>query len=136
MSKLTIGKLAKEANVNVETVRFYEKKGLIKRPTLGSGPFRIYSDEAISKINFIKKAQEIGFTLREIKEFISFEQNTIAPCSDVATKAQAKLTEVNNKILSLKKMQKALKKLISSCEVNPEKIGNCKVSDCFDNKCP
>ncbi len=132
---LTIGKLAKRAHVNVETIRFYEKKSLLKKPNTKVGAFRVYPDEYISKILFIKKAQDLGFTLNEIKDLLILDQNKRSTCENVAQKARIKVEEVQEKIKSLKKMEKSLKKIITACEDGPEAKACCKVSDCFDRKC-
>ena len=132
---LTIGKLAQSAGVNLETVRFYERKGLLKRPTSKRGAFRVYPFEYVSKIQFIKKAQEIGFTLNEIKELLVLDQNKKATCSDVASIARLKVSEVKEKINSLKLMEKSLNKIIKACEIGPNEKACCRVSDCFDSKC-
>ncbi len=135
MESLTIGKLAGEADVGIETIRFYERKGLIKKPTTKQGAFRVYAIDNVSKIRFIKKAQDLGFTLKEIKDLMTLDQNTKATCSDVAKKTEVKLQEVNEKIKNLKKIEMALTKLLSACKTSKEAKACCKVSDCFENKC-
>lgn len=135
MEKLTIGKLAEKAQVGVETIRFYEREGLIKKPLTKVGSFRIYADDNIAKIRFIKRGQELGFTLKEVKELMALDQNTKATCDDVASKAQNKLKEVKTKIDDLKRIEAALTKLIKACTVAPTAMACCKVSDCLENKC-
>ncbi len=135
MEKLTIGKLAEAAQVGVETIRFYEKKGLIKKPTSRIGAYRIYPVESVQKIHFIKRGQELGFTLSEIKELMLLDQNTRATCEDVAERAQKKLTEVHKKLQDLKRMEDALAKLIHACHTSPTAKACCKVSDCLSNNC-
>lgn len=135
MEQLTIGKLAGAADVGIETIRFYERKGLIKKPTTKLGAFRVYATENVSKIKFIKKAQDLGFTLKEIKDLMSLDQNTKATCSDVSQKTEIKLQEVKEKIKNLKKIEMALTKLLNACDVSKEAKACCKVSDCFENKC-
>lgn len=132
---LTIGKLANISEVNVETVRFYERKGLLKKPTSKVGSFRVYPQDYISKIKFIKRAQELGFTLKEIKELLVLDQNTRATCANVSQRAESKITEVQEKIASLKKMEEALKKIVKACDAGPDAKACCRVSDCFESKC-
>jgi len=85
---LTIGKVAKIADVGVETIRFYERKGLINQPLKPlSGGYRIYPDEAVQRIRFIRQAQEIGFSLREIEELVSLRADPSAVCADVRERA-------------------------------------------------
>lgn len=135
MASLTIGKLAGAAEVGVETIRFYERKGLLKKPTTRLGAFRVYSEDNISKIKFIKKAQDLGFTLKEIKELMALDQNSKSTCSNVANKAETKLNEVQDKIKDLRQIETALVKLLDACLQSPEAKACCKVSDCFENKC-
>ena len=132
---LTIGKLAKASNVNVETIRFYEKKGLLKKPLTKKGAFRIYPEVYVSRLEFIKRVQELGFTLSEIKELLLLDENTKSTCSHVSKKATFKLEEVKEKIRSLKRMEKSLKRIIEACDQGPEIKACCRVSDCFDSKC-
>lgn len=135
MDVLTIGKLAKASNVGIETVRFYERKGLLKKPATRIGNFRSYPETDITKIHFIKMAQEIGFTLAEIKEFLLLNENKNSTCDDVKTRAESKLKEVNEKIKSLKFMKKSLEQLVMACSVSREAKACCKVINCFEGKC-
>ncbi|MDA8792196.1 MerR family DNA-binding protein [Bacteriovoracaceae bacterium] len=132
---LTIGKLADASQVNVETIRFYEKKGLLKKPTSKRGAFRVYPLDYITRIGFIKKAQILGFTLIEIKDLLLLDQNSTATCSHVSKKASLKLNEVQEKIDSLKRMEKSLENIIKACDVSPEMKACCRVSDCFESNC-
>ncbi len=135
MEALTIGKLAKEAGVGVETIRFYEREALIKRPQTKRGAYRVYPSADIPKIRFIKRAQELGFTLKEIKVLLSLDQNTRATCEDVAKKAEEKRQEIRVKMGDLLKMERALTKLIGACRKTPETMVCCKLSDCFEDNC-
>lgn len=132
---LTIGKLAKASYVNVETIRFYEKQGLLKQPNSKKGAFRVYPEGYISKIGFIKRAQKLGFTLTEIKDLFRLDQNTRATCGSVSRIAETKVNQIREKIKSLKVMEKSLLNVIAACEAGPEQKACCRVSDCFDSKC-
>lgn len=113
---LTISRAAEHAGVGVETVRFYERRGLIKQPPRPrNGGFRFYDDEAIERIRFIRQAQELGFSLREIKELLSLRADPAADCGDVRTQAVTKRQEVNRKIGQLQHIRAALDQLIASC---------------------
>ena len=116
MKEMTIGKAALKAGVGVETIRFYERKGLIDQPPkpLDSG-FRVYPDEAVRRIRFIRQAQKIGFSLREIDELLSLRADPLADCADVREQAVAKLEEVDRKIARLKEIRGALEELIAAC---------------------
>src|SRR6266853_6386292 len=114
MLALTIGRAASEAGVNIETVRFYERRGLIERPPKGEG-YRIYSPDQVARIRFIKEAQQIGFSLREIGELLTLHADPSADCSDVREQATAKLEEVRRKIERLQEIGTALETLITAC---------------------
>ena len=114
MSALTIGTAAREAGVNVETVRFYERRGLIERPLKGEG-YRAYTSEQIARIRFIKEAQQIGFSLSEIGDLLALRADPAADCSEVRRQAVAKLDEVHRKIDQLRAMGAALETLIEAC---------------------
>ncbi len=116
MTELTISKAAKNAGVGVETIRFYERKGLIKQPPKPiDGGFRVYPEETVARIRFIRQAKEIGFSLREIEELLSLRADPSADCSDVRERATAKLAEVNRKITELERIRAALETLIAAC---------------------
>lgn len=112
---LTIGTAAQVAGVNVETIRFYERRGLIAQPLKPNEGYREYSPETVSRIRFIRRAQEIGFSLREIEELISLRADPHADCGDVREKARAKLDIVDQKIAELKRVRAALNEVISAC---------------------
>ncbi|MFQ5449016.1 MAG: MerR family DNA-binding protein [Nitrospinaceae bacterium] len=113
---MTISKIATEAGVGVETVRFYEKKGLVDQPPKpASGGFRVYPVETAERIRFIRQAQELGFSLREIKELLSLRMDPAADCADVRERARVKLDEITRKIAVMKGIQTALEKLIAAC---------------------
>ncbi len=131
--KLTIGKLAKRTDINVETIRYYEKKELLKQPNLKIGSYRIYPEKYIEKILFIKKVQNLGFSLKEIKELLYLDEDEKTICNDLSTIARKKIDEVQEKIDSLKKMKKKLSEIEKNCKSSKNIF--CKISDCFENKC-
>lgn len=113
---LTISRAAESAGVGVETIRFYERRGLIKQPPRPrSGGFRYYDKDVVDRICFIRQAQELGFSLREIKKLLSLRADPAADCGDVRTKAISKRAEVDRKIGQLKHIHAALDELIASC---------------------
>ncbi len=113
---LTIGKAAGEAGVGVETIRFYERQRLILQPPRPNGSrARLYSSDTVERIRFIKQAQELGFSLREVHELLRLRADPSADCSEVRTRATAKLDEVHRKIKRLKEIGAALKRLIANC---------------------
>lgn len=115
MKDLTIGQLAKKTKVNVETVRYYERRGLISEPPRRESGYRQYSQDAVSRIQFIKHAKELGFSLKEISELLSLRVDPDTDCGDVRKRAEAKIQEIEEKILALQRMKEALTKLAASC---------------------
>ncbi len=138
MEKITIGKLAEMAGVGVETVRFYQRKELLREPKL-TGAFRTYGEEDAQRIVFIKKAQELGFTLSEVKELLELNTKPRVTCGIVKSKTVAKLKEIDKKIADLNKMKFSLEKLASACDASQDQIRQFKVQECFaaglDCKC-
>ncbi len=116
MTALTIGKAARGAGVGVETIRFYERKGLIEQPRKPQDAgFRVYPEETVHRIRFIRQAQELGFSLREIQDLLSLRADPAADAGDVRVRATAKLAEVNRKITELERIRAALETLIAAC---------------------
>ncbi len=116
MTAMTIGRAARQAGVGVETIRFYERKGLIEQPLRPrDASFRVYPAETVRRIRFIREAQEIGFSLREIDELLSLRADPAADSSDVRERAIAKRDEVERKIAHLQEIHAALEELISAC---------------------
>ncbi len=116
MCDMTIGNAAREAGVGVETIRFYERKGLIDQPRKPDfGGFRIYPVETVRRVRFIRQAQEHGFSLREIEELLSLRADPAVDCADVRAHARIKLDEVNRKIARLERIGAALEEIIAAC---------------------
>ncbi len=115
MNRLTVGRLARDAGVNPETVRYYERQGLVSPAARTESGYRIYQQESVRRIRFIKRAQELGFSLHEIKELLSLRVDSDATASDVRVRAQAKLVSIEEKIQHLQDIQQSLTQLIESC---------------------
>jgi len=128
--EMTIGTLATASDVNVETIRFYERKGILKQPKKAGG-FRYYPKEYITRIRFIKRSQELGFTLAETKDLLDLKIKNQSKCGDVLTKTKVKIEEIDNKISDLKKMKKSLESLASCCVDNDQPLSDCPILDCF-----
>lgn len=111
-----IGTLAQKANVNIDTIRYYEKRNLLNPKTRKESSFRMYDDDSLKTIRFIKHAQELGFQLEEIRDLLKLRSNTTGRCQNVRKRAADKLEDVEAKIQSLKSIQKNLKKLIEECD--------------------
>lgn len=131
MEKLTIGKLAELAGVGVETIRFYQRKELLREPKVSSG-FRTYNEEDAQRIVFIKKAQELGFTLSEVKELLELNTRPRMTCGTVKAKTTAKIKEIEEKISDLNRMKTSLMKLANACDASQDNIRQFKVQECFD----
>ncbi len=115
-SDRTIGRLAKTAGVNVQTVRYYERRKLLPPTSRMPSGYRLYSDEALRRLRFIRNAQALGFTLREIAELLNLRVSSAARCGDVKRKAQAKLAGVEEKARDLKALARALRSLTEACQ--------------------
>ena len=115
MSNMTIGELAKTADVGVETVRFYERKRLIPRPKRPLSGFRKYDEQALRRIRFIRQAQELGFSLAEIRQLLDLRLDPKRSCADVKREAEAKISDIDQKIVTLRTMRAALVDITRSC---------------------
>ena len=115
METVTIGQLAKKAQVHVETVRYYERRGLLPQPLRRWSGYRQYSQDDVTRLRFIKHAQRLGFSLKEIAKLLSLRVDPDTSCRDVKQRAEAKLADIEEKILTLEQIKKALKKLVAAC---------------------
>ena len=131
MEKITIGILARQAGVGVETVRFYQRKELLREPN-ANGSVRTYSEDDVQRIIFIKKAQELGFSLAEVKELLELNTKPRMTCGAVKQKTQEKLKEIATKIEDLQRMKASLEKLSNACDAEQDKIKQYKVQECFN----
>jgi len=116
MTGFTIGRLAKQVGIGIETVRFYERQGLIEPPPRTDSNYRVYPEEEVSRLRFIKKAKNLGFTLNEIKELLFIRHDPHATKADIKNRTLAKIKDVKQKISDLTRIQKALEHLASSCD--------------------
>jgi MerR family mercuric resistance operon transcriptional regulator len=115
MQGLKVGEVARQAAVNLQTIHYYERTGLLPRPPRTASNYRIYTDDAVQRVRFIKRAQELGFTLKEVKELLSLRAAPRSCCGDVRRQAETKLVDIEEKIGTLQAMRKALTKLIAEC---------------------
>jgi MerR family mercuric resistance operon transcriptional regulator len=124
MNAMTIGKLAAEAGVGVETVRFYEREKLIDQPRRPPSGFRTYDAGAVQRITFIRQAQDLGFSLGEIRELLALRIDPRTSCADVKARAESKIRDVDEKINALRRMRSALIEITKNCS------GEGPTSDC------
>ncbi|MEO8726743.1 MAG: MerR family DNA-binding protein [Acidobacteriaceae bacterium] len=115
MKSLTIGQLARTAGVNLESIRFYEAQGLVPEPPRSQAGYRLYSLDAVRRIHFIKRAQELGFSLKEIRELLVFAQDQTTDCAEVRSLARTKVAEIREKIRTLEAMKRYLTALTETC---------------------
>lgn len=115
MTGLTSGKLAKAVGINTETLRYYERRGLLPEPPRRDSGYRVYPPESIERLRFIKSAQELGFTLEEIDQLLSLRVDETATAGDVRRQAQEKVAQIDAKIATLQQMRDALAHLVHQC---------------------
>lgn len=119
----TIGQLAKVARVNTQTLRFYERKGILKPSSRLESKYRIYDEDCLKRLHFIRQAKDMGFSLDEIQSLLNLRIRSVERCNQVRSKAEQKLKDVRQRISQLKKLEKMLASLVVDCE-------NRVVSDC------
>lgn len=112
---LRTGELAQRARVNIQTLRYYERRGLLPKPPRRPSGYRIYPVQTVERVCFIKRAQELGFSLREIKQLLTLQDRAWASCDEVCELTQRKIEEIAAKIRDLRKIQRALRQLLQQC---------------------
>lgn len=122
MQTLTIGKTARSAGVSIDTVRFYERAGLLPKPTRTPSGYRLYATGDVERLKFIRRAKALGFTLEDIGELL--ELSTLGDIKRVRQKAEEKLADVDNRIRELRRVRRGLKQLIERCP------GHGSIDDC------
>jgi MerR family mercuric resistance operon transcriptional regulator len=122
MKKFTIGQLAKETGTNIETIRYYERRGLIAEPPRRESGYREFSPEYVKRIRFIKRAQALGFTLKEISGLLALADKSPA-CKDIRTFAEEKVKDIEARIHDLEKIKNVLHDLIKQCLSNKSPSG-------------
>lgn len=115
METLSIGQVARRAGVGVETVRFYEREGLLEEPARRPSGYRQYPEQVIKRLRFIKHAQQLGFSLKEIAELLQLRVDEQVSCKEVKRRAEMKLAEVERKLIELQRMRQALLQVAALC---------------------
>jgi MerR family mercuric resistance operon transcriptional regulator len=131
MDALTIGQVAKQAAVHIETLRYYERRGLVARPRRSAANYRLYPRQTVRQLRFVKRAQELGFSLQEIKSLLSLRAGSKVRCGAVRERAVAKIDDIDRKIRSLAAMRKALAKLVAEC-AGRGPVSDCPILDALD----
>ena len=114
-NNLKIGQLAERSGVSLQTIRFYEREGLLPKPQRLSSGYRIFSPHAVLQVQFIKRAQKLGFSLTDIRELFSIQEHPVKQCADVRRLAEVKLAEIERKIEELEAIRQLLRDLSRRC---------------------
>ena len=128
---LTIGKLASSADVNVETIRYYQRMGLIIEPPKPVSGFRHYPESDIERVRFTKRAQQLGFTLKEIQDLLALGEKH---CKEVQALAKEKLDKIESHMKDLKSMRSALKSLLLQCEADTDSNAHCAIIESLSRR--
>ena len=115
MTGMTIGKVASRTGVGIETIRFYERKGLINEPPRRDSGYRLYDTDVIDRLSFIQQAKSLGFTLEEISQLLSISLNSGEPLPAAKKIARKRLQDIEEKLKLLRSMKRTLKKLVDAC---------------------
>ena len=122
---MTIGELAARAGVNVQTVRYYERRGLLDAPTRRPSGYREYDAGALDRLRFIRRAQELGFTLAEIDELLALRLDPHTTAASVKARAEEKIAEIDGKLRDLERIRHALTHLAGRCRGGHGPVGDC-----------
>ncbi len=134
MDGMTRGEVADKADVNPETLRYYEREELIPKPRRSDGGIRLYDESYVDRLRFIQRAKELGFTLAEIKGLLDLRVDDEATCRDVKAQAEEKLDEVEEKIRDLTRIRDALTRLADACEGGGGPTSDCPILDAMDEE--
>ena len=130
---LRIGEVAARSRVGIETIRYYERQGLIDAPLRSASGYRQYSEDVVDRIDFYQKARMLGFSLGESRELLELRVNTVIESADVKRKAVAKIEDLKSKIGALESMKNSLEVLVYRCN-DTEPIGQCPILSSCDKK--
>jgi len=135
MEILSIGQVAQRARVGLETVRFYEREGELSEPPRRASGYRQYSEQVVTRLHFIKRAQKLGFSLKEISELLRLRVDAQTSCEEVKQRTEAKIAEVERKLVELQRMRQALLQVHSLC-IGPGPTSACPMLDALDQQEP
>lgn len=135
MQEYKVGEIAEIVGVNVETLRYYEKIKLLPEPKRKEfSSYRIYDDNDLARLTFIKRAKELGFTLKEIKELLELKIESTSTCGDVKHLAEHKLTDIEERIKDLKNIKNVLIKLIDQCICEEVSTDECPILEVIETR--
>lgn len=130
---LKIGDVAEQGGVNLQTIRYYEREGLLPEPPRLASGYRMFPESTVRRVRFIKRAQELGFSLAEIRELLSLRENADAGAQDMRERAKVKVADIEEKIRTLRAMKEALNALAETCPgCGP--LSECPILDALDAK--
>lgn len=132
-NNMSIGALSKESGVGIETIRYYERMGLLTPQARKASGYRVFNRDSFKTLRFLKHAQELGFSLAEIKDLLKLRANKESRCEDVQTRASKHLQDVDEKIKKLESIHMVLSKLIRQCR-SKKTSDSCPILDCFEEK--
>ncbi|MEJ2346753.1 MAG: heavy metal-responsive transcriptional regulator [Gammaproteobacteria bacterium] len=133
MKPLSIGQVAQRAGISVETIRYYEKQGLLAKPRRSAAGYRQYSDDAVRRLRFIQRAKDLGFTLREIRELLVLRTEPGVSCADVRKQAMDKITGIERKVRRLTQMRDALRTLADECDTDAP-VSKCPILEALERE--
>ena len=133
MGSLRIGQIAKQSGVGIETIRYYERQGLLEEPERRPSGFRQYDQSVVARLQFIRRTKDLGFTLAEIKELLGLWFDATTRCEHVRQRAEQKIEDIDDKIRSLQRMKRSLKTVIQQCE-SRESFTECPLWEGLDAK--
>lgn len=132
---ILMGTLAKLTGVGVETIRFYEREGLLPEPPRSAAGYRLYDDDAVRRVRFIRKAKDLGFTLAETRDLLELRVTDPFACDGVAARARLKIESIEKRIRDLKRVRRVLQELEQACAANQE-TGECPILEALDDESP
>jgi MerR family mercuric resistance operon transcriptional regulator len=115
-SRIAIGGLSKHTGTNIETIRYYERVGLLPAPARSSGGYRLYGTDHLKRLNFVRRARALGFSVAEVRKLLTLADQKRRPCAEVRVVAKAHLEDVKAKIADLRQMERVLKDTVARCE--------------------
>src|SRR5213593_3218668 len=130
---LKSSEVAKQGGVNLETIRYYERRGLLPRPPRTHAGYRTFGTDAVRRLRFIKRAQELGFSLKEVKALLALRVDARTSCADVRTRAEAKIADIDQKLRALRAMKRALVRLTAAC-VGRGPVSACPILESLDQE--
>lgn len=133
MDSLTVSQVAKHGGINLQTVRYYERQGLVAPTSRTEAGYRIFSSEAVRRIRFIKRAQKLGFSLKEIKELLSLRIDAHTTQADIRKRTEAKIADVEQKIRHLQAIHASLLRMTEDCS-GCGSLRDCPILESLDGK--